>query len=285
MTSKFEYNNNQWHTVIFSRQQTQGRLLINGEDESVGESAGDTRAMSIQGPFYVGGVNPNILTDSNNNLGLEKGDFFRGCIRNIQSGGRDLGEPTQVVGVQPCSEQIESGMFFGKGGGHVKLRDRFRVGVEMTISMDIKPRTMNGLLLSVHGKKALLLLQLINGTIHFTVNNGEGNIIAIFKPEPNQNFCDGEWHSVKAVKSKYVITLIVDGVNSEPAIGSTTSLSTDTTRPLFLGGHPYLSKARGLSIRRPFLGCIRNVRVKDQVQEINTAMTVGNVQTGVCPLN
>lgn len=285
MTSKFEYNNDQWHTVLFSREQTKGRLLINGEDESVGESTGSTRAMAVQGPFYVGGVNPNILQDLNNNLGLEKGDFFTGCIRNIQSTGRDLGEPTQVVGVQPCSEQIESGIFFGKGGGHVKLKSVFRVGVEMTISMDIKPRTMNGLLLSVHGKKALLLLQLINGTIHFTVDNGEGNIIAIFKPEPNQNFCDGEWHSIKAIKSQYVITLIVDGVNSEPAIGSTTSVSTDTSRPLFLGGHPYLSKARGLTIRRPYLGCIRNVRVKDQLQQIHPGMTIGHVQTGICPLN
>lgn len=285
MTSKFEYNNDQWHTVLFSREQTKGRLLINGEDESVGESTGSTRAMAVQGPFYMGGVSPNILQDLNNNLGLEKGDFFTGCVRNIQSSGRDLGEPTQVVGVQPCSEQIESGIFFGKGGGHVKLKSVFRVGVEMTISMDIKPRTMNGLLLSVHGKKALLLLQLINGTIHFTVDNGEGNIIAIFKPEPNQNFCDGEWHSIKAIKSQYVITLIVDGVNSEPAIGSTTSLSTDTSRPLFLGGHPYLSKARGLTIRRPFLGCIRNVRVKDQLQQIHPGMTIGHVQTGICPLN
>lgn len=285
MTSKFEYNNNQWHTVVFSRQQTIGRLLINGEDDTTGESLGSTRAMAVQGPYYVGGVNPNILQDSNNNLGLDKDDFFRGCIRNIQAGDRDIGEPTQVVGVQPCSEQIESGIFFGKGGGHVKLRDRFKVGVEMTISMDIKPRTMNGLLLSVHGKKALLLLQLINGTIHFTVNNGGDNINAIFKPEPNQNFCDGEWHSIKAIKSQYVITLQVDNVTSEPAIGSTTQLSTDTTRPLFLGGHPYLSKARGLTIRRPFLGCIRNVRVKDQLQNIHPGMTVGHVQTGICPLN
>lgn len=142
---------------------------------------------------------------------------------------------------------------------------------------------MNGLLLSVHGKKAMLALQLINGTINFTVDNGGGPITAVFTPEKNQNFCDGEWHTVTAIKSKYVISLMVDKVTSLPTIGATTAISTDTTRPLFLGGHPYLSKARGLQIRRPFNGCIRNVKIKDVAEPINLNMAVGNVRVGVCP--
>lgn len=144
---------------------------------------------------------------------------------------------------------------------------------------------MNGLLLSVHGKKAMFALQLINGTINFTVDSGSGPITAVFKPENGQNFCDGEWHTINAIKSQYVITLIVDSVNSLPTIGAVNSISTDTTRPLFLGGHPYLSKARGLTVRRPFVGCIRNVKIKNVAQPINLDMAVGSVQTGVCPLN
>lgn len=155
----------------------------------------------------------------------------------------------------------------------------------MTISFDIKPRTLNGLLLSVHGKKAYLILQLINGTINFTVDNGDGPIVAVFKPDANENFCDGNWHSVSAIKSKYVITLMVNRVSSQPSIGNANSPSTDTSRPLFMGGHPHLIKARGLSIRKPYLGCIRNVRIRDAAEEVQPSMMVGNVQAGVCPTN
>lgn len=165
------------------------------------------------------------------------------------------------------------------------MKEKFKVGSDCTVSFDIKPRTLNGLLLSVHGKKAMFVLQLINGTINFTIDNGNGPITAIFNPEANQNFCDGEWHTVTAIKSQYVITLIVDSWHSNPTIGQVSNFSTDTTRPLFLGGHPHLSKARGLSVRRPFVGCIRNIKVKEEVIPIHLSMANGNVRTGVCPLN
>ena len=35
--------------------------------------------------------------------------------------GRPLGEPSLATGVLPCSNQVEKGVFFGKGGGYVKV--------------------------------------------------------------------------------------------------------------------------------------------------------------------
>lgn len=244
MTSKNEYNNGDWHTVIFSRQQSKGKLIINGEDEQFSESTSAARTMTVQAPYSFGGVNPDSVEDMNLNLKIGKGKIFSGCLRDIQMSGQGLGEPSLAVGVLPCSDQIETGTYFGRGGGYVKLRDRFRVGTDVTIQFDIKPRTMNGLLLSVHGKKAFFILQLINGTIHFTVDNGDGPFVTTFTPEANENFCDGQWRTVKAVKSKYVISLVVNDTGSEPSIGNAASPSTDTTRPLFLGGHPHLSKVK-----------------------------------------
>lgn len=167
---------------------------------------------------------------------------------------------------------------------YFQLRDRFRVGTEMTIQFDIKPRTTDALLLSVHGKTSFLLLELINGTIHFTVNNGDGPIVAKFIPEKDVNFCDGQWRTITAIKSQYVITIMVDSVSSQPSIGNASNPSTVTTRPLFLGGHLSLSKVRGVTVRKPYLGCIRNIKIKDNMEKIHPSMTVGNVQTGVCPL-
>lgn len=121
MTSKFEYNNDKWHTVLFSRQQSKGKLIINGDDEVFGESVGNTRTMNVQPPYSFGGVDQQIEEDSNLNLKIAKGQYFSGCIRNIQVGGRPLAEPAQAVGVLPCSDEIEKGVFFGKGGGFVKV--------------------------------------------------------------------------------------------------------------------------------------------------------------------
>lgn len=285
ISSMGRYDDNQWHSVTFTRQQSKGTLHIDSDDKQVGESDGTARTMNVQAPYFFGGVASTAIEDSNINLKLSKDNQFQGCIRSIQMAARSLGTPTEQVGVLPCSDQVESGVFFGKGGGFVKLRDRFKVGAELTIEMEIKPRTLDALLLSVHGKNAYLILQLINGTINFTVDNGAGPIVATYKPEEGQNFCDGNWHKVMAVKSNYVITLIVNQITSQPTIGDTRIISTDTTRPLFVGGHPHLSKARGLTVRRPYMGCMRNVKIRSVAEDIKAGMTVGNVQTGSCPTN
>jgi laminin, alpha 3/5 len=249
VTSQLAYDDKEWHTVRFTRQQTKGNLI----------------------------VDKNALIRNNS---------FVGCIRNIQIGGKAIGDFKNVYGVLPCSEEIEDGVFFDNGGGHVKLSEKFKVGTDFTVSMDIKPRTTTAILLSVHGKSAFLILQMLNGTINFTVENGDGSpMTAVFEPDENVNFCDGKWHTVKAIKSSYVITIQVDGYHSEPAIGTSQKSSTDTTRPLFLGGHPHLMKIRGLQARKPYHGCIRNVIIRNEVQKIVPDMTVGFVQTGVCPLN
>ena len=41
-----------------------------------------------------------------------------------------------------------------------------------------------------------MALQMIDGTLTFTVNNGREPITAVFKPEDVFSFCDGQWHEV-----------------------------------------------------------------------------------------
>lgn len=119
MSSKYTYDNNAWHTVVISRQQSKGKLLIDGEDEVSGESPGNTRALAVQGPYSFGGVNPSAIDDLVYYSGIDKHKYFQGCIRNIQAGGRPWGEPDKNLNTIPCSEQIESGVFFS--GGFVKV--------------------------------------------------------------------------------------------------------------------------------------------------------------------
>lgn len=76
----------------------------------------------------------------------------------------------------------------------------------------------------------------------FITDSGNGPLVTVYKPEEGKNLCDGEWHTVKAIKSAYVITVSVDDISSEPSLGDASSYVTQTTRPLFIGGHPHLHK-------------------------------------------
>lgn len=77
------------------------------------------------------------------------------------------------------------------------LDDKFRVGWEIDIKLDIKPRNISGLLVSVHAKKDYLVLQMINGQIKFSVDNGKGEISTAYNPPIPHYFCDGEWHNIQ----------------------------------------------------------------------------------------
>jgi laminin alpha 3/5 len=134
-------------------------------------------------------------------------------------------------------------------------------------------------------KKAFFIIQLLNGTVVFSVDSGTGPINTVYKPDDDENLCDGNWHTIKAIKSAYVVTVTVDNRSSEPAIGNEASLVTQTSRPLFVGGHPHIQKIRGLLARKPFYGCMRNIKINNVPEQINYSMMNGDVQLGTCPLN
>jgi len=72
------------------------------------------------------------------------------------------------------------------------------MGKEMEITMDIKPRSIDGILMSVNvTKRNYLILEMKNGSISFTVDLGKGPISASNTPGDPYFLCDGLWHSIK----------------------------------------------------------------------------------------
>jgi hypothetical protein len=62
--------------------------------------------------------------------------------------------------------------------------------------MEVKPRTKNAVLLSV-GVLEFLTLQILNGTVKFSVDNGAGVESVIYTPPPStSSICDGHWHRI-----------------------------------------------------------------------------------------
>lgn len=129
MTSKYQYNNDDWHTVRIERTQATGTLVIDGGDSAEGSSVGNTRVMSLQPPYTFGGVNEKSIDDASEDTGLVSSNIYRGCIRNIQVNAQPLGVPTREFGVLPCTDQIEDGVFFG--GGYVKVSNKNKTANEL----------------------------------------------------------------------------------------------------------------------------------------------------------
>lgn len=82
-----------------------------------------------------------------------------------------------------------------------------------------------------------------------------------------------------------MVSLAVDKVSAEPGVGDVHKPITHTTGALFLGGHRFIQRARGLQTRESFVGCIKNVQIKDKIYQIDASMKTGHVSIGYCPTN
>lgn len=201
IVSKKQYDNNEWNSLQFSRNRRDLTLRVSGE-EKIAELKSKCRNMELKPSYFVGGSDEKSLEDIELNLKVGKGFFaknpFFGCVKDIKLNAQPLNTAAPPSeGVLPCSDNIETGVFFGKSGGYVKLREKFRVGSDLTISMDIKPRNLTGVLTSVHGKKSFFIVEMLKGNVHFTVDSGDGPRSAIFTPDPDKSLCDGQWHTGK----------------------------------------------------------------------------------------
>merc|ERR1712062_185689 len=151
-----------------------------------------------------------------------------------------------AVGATPAVPSPTDDLVTDMGFRGVCLNFSQKAGLDFGITMQIKPRNISGLILAIQGRKDYLILQMVDGTMTFQVDNGRGPITAIFKPESPFQFCDGNWHEVHAVKAKNVVTLSVDNIFAQPGIGVPGVSSTDTNHGLFIGGHPRADRLTGL---------------------------------------
>lgn len=94
-----------------------------------------------------------------------------------------------------------------KGANHPIF---LQVGTSFSLELEMKARTKSAVLLSV-GVLEFLSLQMLNGTVKFSVDNGAGVESVVYEPPPGTSLCDGHWHQVKIYKKKRLLTLNVDG--------------------------------------------------------------------------
>lgn len=288
ISSVRRYDDGQWHKVSFVRDERRGNLIVDGADNQTATAEGNSRSLNVLGPFYVGGLPVDVAVAAADNL-QDMTDFFTGCLKNLKLSGQSFGDPNKEVNTQPCTTTIEAGTYVGEGGGHVILEENFVVGLDREIYMEVRPRTLSGVLASVYSQQTgeYFVLQLVNGDVQFNVYNGVGEVgegdelKTSFIPSPRNSLCDGKWHTIRAEKNKNVVRVRVDGVYSKVGVGVEGVSETNTNDPLYIGGVPV--RHSGVRTTENYVGCIRNVQVDKKPYNLSAGTPVGNVNLNTCP--
>lgn len=207
-----------------------------------------------------------------------------GCLRNPTLKELPLGQADRQMGVQPCSDDVEPGVFIGADSGYTQLPDNVIVDLDLDIEVEIKPRTRDGVIFSVKGNTGdYLVLQMMNGELMFSMDNGAGEVITTYTPPTNGYLCNGQWHRIRGQKAKNVITLEVNSVFSKPGVGEAGVSRTDTNDPFFIGGVPV--RHRGVKTTVDYVGCIRNLNMQGAMMNLAASTPTGDVSLAGCPTN
>ncbi|XP_061713822.1 laminin subunit alpha-4-like [Cydia pomonella] len=301
--SQDTYIDSEWHSVTASRSNDgYGRLTV--DNQVVGETNTTCKfPLPLAAPYYYGGLR------NNDSAKTHFGDFyqpFKGCMKGLIMNGFKA-EIQKVYALQ-YSDNVEDGVYFGPStkttSNYLMLSESgFHVGINITISMDIKPRNATGLLFSVHGMKDFLTLELMEGEVIVRVENGLGEFHASYDllRARNTSLCNGNWHTIQVLKFGNTVSVGVDNHFSDTVVRETSEyyeetsdfeihddsgLSTDTRSAIFIGGHTRaVSRLRGIRCKYGYTGCIRNIKIRDQPVKIPLTAAHENVHIGACPVD
>ncbi|XP_013408769.1 laminin subunit alpha isoform X2 [Lingula anatina] len=279
------YNDGLWHEVRLKRNRKQGTLIIDGKEEAQGQSTGKAASINVKPPYFMGGISEERAKKAASNV-EDVTQSFMGCVRSFALNDTPFGNPDNETAVSSCSDDYEVGAYVGADGGYLTLDNNFKVGIDLDIEFEFRPRTLSGVIMSVTSQRGdYLAVQMINGSLIVNVNNGGGEITAKYTPPDNarNTMCNGEWHEVKIQKAKNVVALTVDGLFVAPAFGKQGQSSTDTNDPLYFGGVPDVTKAKGIQTGQQFVGCIRAVKFNKELKNFAMAETFGDVNLNTCP--
>jgi hypothetical protein len=74
----------------------------------------------------------------------------------------------------------------------------FTASKQFHFELEVKPRVKNAVLLSV-GVLNFVTMQLVNGSVKLTVDDGAGSNNIIYTPPHGTMICDGNWHKIKVI--------------------------------------------------------------------------------------
>ncbi|KAI1902257.1 hypothetical protein AGOR_G00042840 [Albula goreensis] len=276
-----KYNDDKWHTVMFSWEKRKFRLVVDGIRAHDGQlSPEEGVSLDLQSPVYLGSVPAPVRTEQQwRDL---PGESLIGCVRNFKMNGQPMAEPTANLGVAPCFDgPMESGAYFSGNGSYAVIENSFVVGVSFELVFEVRPRTLTGVIFHVGGNRGHhLSLFLRRGDVVVQVNNGAGAFNVSVTPK--HTLCDGMSHRVAVIKRNNVVQLDVD-TEERYTVGPLSSLATRTSDPLYVGSIPDTTWPAHLP-KASFVGCLQNVQINGNVVSFDRIAGVfGPVNLRDCP--
>ncbi|XP_059212567.1 laminin subunit alpha-4 [Centropristis striata] len=277
--SEEKYNDGAWHNVIFIRDGSMGRLIIDGLTVLEDRAQGSNASWQVSSPLYVGGVPPGR---AQKNIQRNSAYSFTGCLKNLQLDGKWLSSVEETSGVTPCFEgHSEAGTYFSQEGGYVVLDETFDLGLRFELVMEVRPRVASGVLLHVPTAEGYFTMFIHQGAVVVLVNDGSNEFFT--KVSPKHGVCAGNWHRITVIRDANVVQLDVDSEVNH-VVGPVDPNPTETRKPVFVGGAPDLFLPESFASRKAYVGCMRNLSINKSPVSFSKAVVVsGAVSVGTCP--
>ncbi|KAG7244185.1 hypothetical protein INR49_004258 [Caranx melampygus] len=277
--SEKKYNDGAWHNVIFIRDGSVGRLIIDGLTVMEDRVQGGNISWHVTSPLYVGGVPPG---SAQKNIQINSAYSFTGCLKNLQLDGQWLSSVTETYGVTPCYEGVsEPGTYFAEEGGYVMLDESFDLGLKFELVMEVRPRVASGVLMHVHSAQGFITMYTHQGAVVVLVSDGAHEFFT--KVSPRQGLCAGNWHRITVIRDANVVQLNV-GSEVNHVVGPLNTSSADARKPVFIGGAPEHFLPQNIPTRKAYVGCMKNLTINNsQVSFSKAPLVSGAVSVGTCP--
>ncbi|KAK7893588.1 hypothetical protein WMY93_022740 [Mugilogobius chulae] len=269
VTSSHLVNDGNWHTVTAEVSRRSVSVMVGNQ-------------LDVESRVYVGGL-PHTHTAKRINVSHS----FPGCLRSvaINNAALDLNRPETQHSITACFSSDQKGAHFNGTGHAVFMHSGYKVGSDLTVSLEFRTSQSDAVLLGISSAKVDAIgLELVSGQVVFNVNNGAGRV-SVRSSGPF--LCDGRWHSVTAKKTKHAMSLSVDRKYYNTPNPYPQSTSAETNNPVYVGGFPADVKQNCLSVSSPFRGCLRNLQLAksnhNHVLDFSSAHALRGVLPSSCP--
>ncbi|XP_029935743.1 laminin subunit alpha-1 [Myripristis murdjan] len=280
VTSSVAVNDGQWHTVSAELSRRSISVSVDGSTPQSTSVKGNQ--LDVDGTVYLGGL-PHTHTAKRINVSSS----FPGCLRSVSLNGvrLDLSRPSSQHDVTSCFSSQQPGSYFNGTGYAALMRDGYKVGSDLSVSLEFRTSQSDAVLLGISSAKVDAIgLEMINGQVAFHVNNGAGRMSVL---SAGPRLCDAQWHRLLARKTKHSLTLTLDGRSHSTPNPYPQSTSAETNNPVYLGGYPDGVKQNCLSSRSRFRGCMKNVHLikahLDDALDLSSAHFLSGVVPNSCP--
>ncbi|KAM4543486.1 laminin subunit alpha-1 [Fundulus diaphanus] len=274
--SSVAVSDGRWHTVSAEVSRKSASVTVDGSVPASVSIRGNQ--LDVDKLLFLGGFPPGV-----NSRRISVTSSFPGCVRSISLNGHllDLSQPISQHDVTSCFPKDQKGSYFN-GSGHAELmHDGYKVGAELSVSLEFRTSQPEGVFLGISSAKVDAVgLEMVDGQVVFNVNNGAGRVSA---RSGGPMLCDGRWHRLLARKTKHALTLSIDGTEYNTPNPYPQSTSAETNNPVYLGGYPAGVKQNGLTVRSSFRGCLRNPQLSKAHLNIPLDLSAAHYLSGVTP--